>query len=123
MSRKPTYADETFERWYFDGAGVLCSPEGDRFNPWMIRACHFQKALKEFSNLLHWRPQQPTRDVVMSELMDLLDQVEDQQKAIASARTGKLRESGLLPRAVTAARPVAAVPGFQEIQEALWLRQ
>ena len=123
MARKPKYEDETFERWYFEGPGVLCSPEGDKFNPWMIRACHFQKALKEFSNLLHWRPQQPTRDVVMAELMDLLDQFEDQKQAIASARHGLLRDAGL-PASRNAGRARgAALAGFEEIQEALWLRE
>jgi hypothetical protein len=54
--RKPRYLEETFEHWHFTEPGVLCSPEGDRFNPLQIRMCHFLKQSREFSHLLHWRP-------------------------------------------------------------------
>lgn len=96
MAMKPKMAGESFDAWYFED-GYFCSPEGDRFSPWMIRACTFYRQAREVSNLLHWRPQEPTRDVVMVELMDLLDYQEAQQQAIAAARKEAPRAGDLSP--------------------------
>lgn len=85
MATKPKLEGETFDSWFFED-GFFCTPEGDRFAPWQIRACAFYRQAREVSNLLSWRPQEPTRDVVMVELMDLLDYQEAQQQALAAAR-------------------------------------
>jgi hypothetical protein len=69
--RKPRYLEETFDHWRFIEPRVLCSPEGDRFNPLQIRMCHFLKQSREFSHLLHWRPS-GTQDQVIYDFAELV---------------------------------------------------
>lgn len=124
MAMKPKLAEETFDAWYFED-GYFCTPQGDRFSPWMIRACAFYRQAREVSNLLSWRPQEPTRDVVMVELMDLLDYQESQQQAIAAARKEAPRAGDLSParRADARASAVASASFNQEPLLAHWLSE
>lgn len=50
--------------WYFEH-GYLCSPQGDRFHPLMIKACFFWKQLDEVRDVLYSRPALTTEDVLM----------------------------------------------------------
>lgn len=57
-----------FEGWYFED-GYLCTPEGDRFTPLVIKACHFFRQMKEVKEIMYWRPDDVRCDVQMPALI------------------------------------------------------